>query len=131
MHKSGRFSFLLVVAGLLWTIGALAAGSAAPRYILFLTSDGFSTDYVEWYQPPTIKQLISEGVRVTHATNVFPSVTSPNMASLVTGSYPRTTGIGCNAQYEKEVTGSFLISGITEQPRLLKHSIGRAGKPQR
>lgn len=24
------------------------------------------------------------------------------MASLVTGSYPRTTGIGCNAQYEKE-----------------------------
>ena len=99
---SGRSFFLLVLTGLLGAIGALAGDSAAPRYILFLTADGFRTDYVEWYQPPTIKQLISEGVRVVHATNVFPSVTSPNMASLVTGSYPRTTGIGCNAQYEKE-----------------------------
>jgi predicted AlkP superfamily pyrophosphatase or phosphodiesterase len=30
---------------------------------------------------------------VTHAKNVFPTVTTPNMTSLVTGAYPRTTGL--------------------------------------
>ncbi len=103
INRCGRFFLLLFLIGLVvWTASAQTGASPAPRYILFLTADGFRTDYVEWYQPPTIKQLISEGVRVLHAKDVFPSVTSPNMASLVTGSYPRTTGIGCNAQYEKE-----------------------------
>ncbi len=81
-----------------------AAAEAAPatndaRYILFLTADGFRTDYVEWYNPPNIKQLIAEGVRIIHATNVFPTVTAPNMTSLVTGSYPRTTTIAGNTEY--------------------------------
>ena len=57
--------------------------NAAPRYILFLTADGFRTDYVEWYNPTNIKQLIAEGVRVIHAKNVFPTVTTPNMTSAV------------------------------------------------
>jgi len=82
--------------------GSSGSAKAAPTHILFLAADGFRTDYVEWYNPPTLKKLISEGVRVTHAKNVFPTVTTPNMASLVTGAYPRTTGIACNTQYVKE-----------------------------
>src|SRR5262245_34900514 len=74
----------------------------AKKYILFLTSDGFRTDYIEWYNPPNLKRLIAEGVRVMHAKNVLPTVTTPNMTSLVTGAYPRTTGIACNSQYQKE-----------------------------
>ena len=66
--------------------------SAEPRTILFLTADGFRTDYIEWHNPPHLKQLIAEGVRVTNAKNVFPSLTTPNMTSLVTGALPRTTG---------------------------------------
>jgi predicted AlkP superfamily pyrophosphatase or phosphodiesterase len=81
---------------------SLRSGKHVPKYILFLTADGFRTDYVEWYNPPNLKKLIAEGVRVTHAKNVFPTVTTPNMTSLVTGSYPRTTGIACNTQYVKE-----------------------------
>jgi predicted AlkP superfamily pyrophosphatase or phosphodiesterase len=84
-------------------VGAQEKGTANPKYILFLTADGFRSDYVEWYQPPHLKELIAEGVRVMHATNVFPTLTAPNMCSLVTGSYPRTTGIAANSQYVKEL----------------------------
>src|SRR5215471_13037257 len=74
----------------------------AKKYILFLTADGFRTDYIEWYNPTNLKSLIAGGVRVLNVKNVFPTVTTPNMTSLVTGSYPRTTGIACNSQYQKE-----------------------------
>jgi predicted AlkP superfamily pyrophosphatase or phosphodiesterase len=80
-------------------------------HILFLTADGFRTDYIEWYNPPHLKELLSEGVRVLHVTNVFPTVTAPNMCSLVTGAYPRTTSIAANAQYVKE------LDQIVEKPR--------------
>lgn len=74
-----------------------------PEYILLLTADGFRSDYIEWYQPPNMMRLISEGVRVLYSTNVFPTLTTPNMTSLVTGARPRTTGIAANAQYVKEL----------------------------
>jgi predicted AlkP superfamily pyrophosphatase or phosphodiesterase len=98
-HTTSKFfaaclcSFLLLVALTAWS---------SPKYILFLTSDGFRSDYIEWYSPPNLKQLIAEGVRIRYATNVFPTVTTPNMTSLVTGAYPRTTGVACNSQYVKE-----------------------------
>jgi arylsulfatase A-like enzyme len=83
----------------------------SPKYILFLTADGFRTDYIEWYHPTNLMQLIAEGVRVKHATNVFPTVTAPNMTSLVTGAYPRTTGIAGNSQYVRE------LDQIVKSPR--------------
>jgi hypothetical protein len=41
---------------------------------------------------------IAEGVRVIDAGNVLPSLTTPNMTSLVNGALPRTTGAACNTQ---------------------------------
>ena len=79
-----------------------ATNVASPKYILFLTADGFRTDYLDWYKPVALTKLASEGTRIKYATNVFPTVTTPNMTSLVTGAYPHRTGIGCNVQYEAE-----------------------------
>src|SRR6187455_2096332 len=81
---------------------AQATYAAIPKYILFLTADGFRSDYIEWYQPTNLQQLIAKGVRIKNAQNVFPTVTTPNMTALITGAYPRTTGIACNAQYVRE-----------------------------
>jgi predicted AlkP superfamily pyrophosphatase or phosphodiesterase len=83
-------------------LSLLTVHAAAPKYLLLLTCDGFRTDYIEWYQPPHIKQLIADGTRVIHATNVFPTLTTPNMTSLVTGSYPRTTTVAANTEYDRE-----------------------------
>ena len=90
---------------------SVKAADAAPKYILFLTADGFRTDYIEWYRPTNLMQLITEGIRVKQAKNVFPTVTAPNMASLVTGAYPRTTAIACNSQYIRE------LDRIVKSPR--------------
>jgi ectonucleotide pyrophosphatase/phosphodiesterase family member 5 len=90
-------AFLFLLLGL-----SPASRAATPEYILFLTADGFRTDYIEWYNPPHLKQLIGEGTRVLKTKPVFPTVTTPNMTSLVTGAYPRTTGIACNSQYVRE-----------------------------
>lgn len=74
-----------------------------PRFLLFITIDGFRPDYVELYEPKSIKEIISQGVRVRKATTIFPSLTTPAMCSLITGAYPKTTGIACNSQYVKEL----------------------------
>src|SRR3954465_10904150 len=101
-----RFISAFLLASILAGLHANALeNSPAPvnsRYILFLTADGFRTDYVDWYDCPNLKKLLAEGVRVKHATNVFPTVTTPNMTALVSGAYPRTTGIVGNSQYVKE-----------------------------
>src|SRR2546422_4809261 len=119
--KRRRFLSLFFLPALLgfaltgWSAeNSLAATNRTAEYILFLTADGFRTDYIEWYNPPNLKKLIADGVRVSHAQNVFPTVTTPNMTSLVTGSYPRTTGIACNSQYVKEE------DKIVEHPRANK-----------
>src|SRR3954465_207321 len=101
-----RFISAFLLASILAGLHANALeNSPAPvnsRYILFLTADGFRTDYVDWYDCPNLKKLLAEGVRVKHATNVFPTVTTPNMTALMSGAYPRTTGIAGNSQYVKE-----------------------------
>ena len=96
---------LLAVGGFRFALAAEAVPArvtTAPSYILFLTADGFRSDYIERIQPPHLSALIAEGVRVTNVTNVFPTLTTPNMASLVTGAWPRTTGVGANTQYVRE-----------------------------
>jgi predicted AlkP superfamily pyrophosphatase or phosphodiesterase len=95
-----RLFVAIIVAA--WQSTTAGAADAKPKYILFVTSDGFRSDYIEWYSPTNLQWLIARGARVRHATNVFPTVTTPNMTSLVTGAYPRTTGVACNSQYEKE-----------------------------
>lgn len=91
---------LLCLICCLWASISIAAEGSL--YAIFITSDGFRPDYIEMYKPPNLLKLIKDGVRVKDAVDVFPWTTTANMTSLVTGSYPATTGIGNNSQYEKE-----------------------------
>ncbi len=102
-------ALVMVLASL---AGCAARGSDVSRgkgsgadveLILFLTADGFRTDYVDWYHPPAMERLIAGGARVQGARSVFPANTTPNMTSLATGAYPRTTGVANNNQYVAEL----------------------------
>lgn len=104
----------------------LSANAAAPKYLLLLTADGFRTDYIEWYQPPNLKKLIAEGTRVVYATNVFPTLTTPNMTSLVTGSYPRTTTIAANTEYDRE-TDKIIHSPRHNEAETIAATLRKAG----
>jgi predicted AlkP superfamily pyrophosphatase or phosphodiesterase len=84
-------------------LASISFAAETNLYAIFITSDGFRPDYVEMYHPPNIMKLIKDGVRVKDAVDVFPWTTTANMTSLVTGSYPGTTGIGNNAHYVKEL----------------------------
>ena len=112
-----RLGALAVVLALLEMVACGGPADVAteplriPKYVLFLTADGFRANYMEWYFPTNLNILMAEGVRIKNAKNVFPTVTAPNMTSLVTGSYPRTTGIACNSQYVRE------LDKIVKSPR--------------
>ncbi len=110
MTNSKVNPILLILSLVLFA--AEATHAAIPKYILFLTADGFRSDYIEWYHPTNLQQLIAKGVRINKAQNVFPTVTTPNMTSLITGAYPRTSGIAANSQYIKE------DDTIVKSPRL-------------
>jgi predicted AlkP superfamily pyrophosphatase or phosphodiesterase len=100
--KSNSLVFKICLFGLICCLSIPVAYGSNNLYAIFITSDAFRPDYIEMYQPPNLMQLIKEGVRVKDAVDVFPWTTTTNMTSLVTGSYPATTGIGNNSQYEKE-----------------------------
>ncbi|MEI7635186.1 MAG: alkaline phosphatase family protein [bacterium] len=94
-------AMLLVAAG----EGSLVAGeTTAPRakYCLFVTVDALDRDYVARNAAPNISQWEKQGAVFPDALNVFPTLTTPNMTSLVTGAFPCTTTIGANKVYVRE-----------------------------
>lgn len=105
---------------------ASASGASGDiEYILFITSDGFVSEYVEWYSPPNILELIAEGTRVLDAQPVFPTNTTPNMASLLTGAYPKTTRVANNNQYDRELDR--IVGGARPQIKTIGHMLQEAG----
>lgn len=97
----------------------------APEFLLFITSDGFVSEYVEWYSPPNILELIEGGTRVLDARPVFPTNTTPNMASLMTGAYPKTTGVANNNQYDRGLDR--IVGGVRPQIKTIGHMLQDAG----
>lgn len=73
-----------------------------PDYCLFVTVDGLDRDYVERGDAPNMKAWQDEGTSFPDAINVYPTLTTPNMTSLLTGAYPITTTIGANTVWLKD-----------------------------
>lgn len=95
-----------LVIGLSWVILALLAAisvtkAARPEYAIIIVLDGFRNDYIDLYDTPTLRQLAGEGVRYEQANGVFPSNSTVNQTSLVTGAYPKTTGIPNNSRFDR------------------------------
>ncbi len=64
--------------------------------------DGFRHDYVERYNLPNFKRLISKGSAAEALIPSFPSKTFPNHYTLVTGLYPGNHGLVDNEFYDPE-----------------------------
>lgn len=88
------------------SIGTCAAAipfDPSPSLIIMLMLDGFRPDYVTMYAPPNLQRLIAEGAWVAEARSVFPSMTTPNQTSFVTGALPASTGIPNNSRYDRQL----------------------------
>lgn len=104
MFTIPRASFVASAVGLVFILlfavnQAVVAGS--PEYAVIIVLDGFRNDYIERYDTPNLRLLAAEGVRYEGAVGVFPANSTVNQTSLVTGAYPKTTGIPNNSRYDR------------------------------
>lgn len=81
--------------------------------VLLVSFDGFRADYLDRYDLPSFQRFMREGVRAQGLIPVFPSVTSPNHYSIVTGLYPERHGIVGNVFYDPNREEVFTVSSST------------------
>ncbi len=95
----------LVLAFVLWQSLGGGAG-AAERYVVLISIDGlrpaFYLDHA--YRAPNLRALLKAGAHARAAEPVFPSVTYPGHASIVTGVRPVRHGIAFNVRFDPAET---------------------------
>jgi predicted AlkP superfamily pyrophosphatase or phosphodiesterase len=126
------------VAWLLAFAGAIAGASCAdrpaappapptprpaPRALVVISIDGLRHDYLddETHAIPTLRRLRDEGARARTVRSVWPSVTYPAHATLVTGATPARHGIVNNVvfdPFEKNDGGWFWYASDLRVPAL-------------
>jgi predicted AlkP superfamily pyrophosphatase or phosphodiesterase len=84
---------LAAVAG-----ASLAAAAPAARHLVLISIDGLRPDFYlqDAYAAPALRALLRAGGHARAATPVFPSVTYPGHATIVTGVRPARHGIAFN-----------------------------------
>ena len=75
--------------------------SPRPEHVVMIMLDGFRPDYLIMYDAPILRDMVRDGAWVAEAKGVFPSMTTPNQTSFVTGAYPATHGIPNNGQFDR------------------------------
>lgn len=97
------FIILMVVINVACRDGhATETLKTTPEYCLFITVDGLDRDYVARGDAPALLSYQTAGTSMPDSINVYPTLTTPNMTSLLTGAYPITTTIGANTVFLKE-----------------------------
>ena len=70
-----------------------ATGKPESPYLILVSIDGFSWDYMSIYPTPALDRVAAAGIRAESMRPVFPSLTFPNHYSIATGLYPSEHGI--------------------------------------
>ncbi|MBX3282238.1 MAG: alkaline phosphatase family protein [Acidobacteria bacterium] len=85
--------------------------------VILISLDGFRADYLDKFDPPTLKKLAKNGVRAKWMIPSFPTKTFPNHYTLVTGLYPEHHGIVENNVYDFGTVFSMSKLEEVENPR--------------
>ena len=87
--------------------------------VVLVGIDGFRGDYLERFEPPTLRALAAEGVRSEGLIPQFPSKTFPNHYTIVTGLRLAHHGILSNNMVAPDIPGRFSLSnrGVLADPR--------------
>ena len=68
--------------------------------LLVVSFDGFRADYLDRFDLPNFRRVMTRGTRAQGMHPAFPTITFPNHYSLVTGLYPEHHGIVENSFYD-------------------------------
>jgi predicted AlkP superfamily pyrophosphatase or phosphodiesterase len=82
--------------------------------LILISLDGFRYDYLNLYQPPSLKSLARGGIRARWMVPSFPSKTFPNHYTIATGRYPQNHGIVENNIYDPGFNAVFTLSDRRE-----------------
>ena len=103
-------SLLVLAAIVLMAIYAMGSkDKLEPQIVILIGLDGFRSDYLEKYRPPTLSRLAAEGVTTSRMIPSFPSLTFPNLYTLATGLRPESHGIIGNSMYDPEFKAKFSL----------------------
>jgi predicted AlkP superfamily pyrophosphatase or phosphodiesterase len=87
------------------TMPHTAARATARPLLLVISIDGFRNEYLDRGLTPNLDALAQAGVRAKAMRPAFPSVTSPNHYTLMTGLYPDHHGIVDNSFVDPAIPG--------------------------
>lgn len=92
----------LALASLLLAVAVAAAPAPATRHLVLISIDALRPElYLDGMHPaPTLQALRAAGSHARAVESVFPSVTYPSHASIVTGVRPARHGVAFNVTFE-------------------------------
>ena len=81
---------MVLVAVLLFSVGAYAKPMQQPKYVILITIDGLRADMIDnpLMPSPFLKRMSRDGLRVERVIGVPPAATYPSHTTLVTGEVP-------------------------------------------
>lgn len=85
--------------------------------VILISLDGFRWDYTEKYDAPAISRIAKEGVRAKWMIPSFPTKTSPNHYTTVTGLYPSDHGLVENNVFDFGTVFTMSKREEVENPR--------------
>ena len=94
-------------------------------YVLLVSMDGFSNQYIHKYDLPNLKKFIREGASADGLIPSFPSKTFPNHYTLVTGMYPGNHGLIDNHFYDPASETFYTM----KNPEVVRNSTFYGGVP--
>jgi predicted AlkP superfamily pyrophosphatase or phosphodiesterase len=99
-HRRAFLGLGLLVAAL--GIAAARTQEGAPRHLVLVSLDGLRPEFYldDGYAAPELRALLGAGSHARAAEAVFPTVTYPNHASMVTGVRPARHGISFNVLFD-------------------------------
>lgn len=74
--------------------------AASNSTVILICLDGFRWDYMGKANTPNLDFIAKTGVHAPYVKNVFPTVTMPNLYTIVTGLYPESHGIIANEMFD-------------------------------
>lgn len=83
-------------------VAAARAQDAGPRHLVLVSLDGLRPEFYldDGYAAPELRALLRAGSHARAAEGVFPTITYPNHASIVTGVRPARHGVSFNVLFD-------------------------------
>lgn len=107
-----RFIKFAIFLGILYLIGSyndfflkpVFSRDTRAKHLIVISVDGLvARDYEKIKELPNFKYILENGSLAEEVTGVYPSLTYPSHASIITGTYPDKHGIFANEVMEPEV----------------------------